>query len=425
MAPKHRKIIHAAQQRNANSNYTETPFLTYWIGNNPNILPHTFYWSCRETGRVIRLWQECEVALAQGVSRGKMYNNHYWSLAIFVIQLDAWFHRACLPTKQDDSLRLLLTFRVGQLIFENALVWFEYMKGRATNLIQALPLLKVRERSHSKSTADLGPVLEIALDLVPRTWMEKMGLLWWGSKVVRNLGVHENYLGNLKKKKIKQQCPRSHPLRFGYNWSRVGHRHQYFKTAPQVILMCSPCRNQSQEDELQMGSWVYLKVQSNPRHLLKCKWGRSAEADISDAGYQDFCEVRATKQVLPQTAPNPLTSGAQEGLLRGRVPRGVVEMRTLGWHLSLLINKLSGRGSDFSRKLNSGNPTTLHLWSWVSSFFSQKLYFILYKTEPWIWWPELPQALQTSWRKKVGDRKRRQGSWKTPWGPTHHIHIKE
>lgn len=56
-------------------------------------------------------------------------------------------------------------------------MWFEYMKGRATDLIQALPFLKVRARSHSKSTADLGPVLEIALDLIPRTWTEKMGLL--------------------------------------------------------------------------------------------------------------------------------------------------------------------------------------------------------------------------------------------------------
>lgn len=51
------------------------------------------------------------------------------------------------------------------------------MKGRATDLIQAPALLKVRARSHSKSTADLGPGLGIALDLVPRTWKEKTGLL--------------------------------------------------------------------------------------------------------------------------------------------------------------------------------------------------------------------------------------------------------
>lgn len=38
---------------------------------------NTFYRSYRETGRLIRLWQECEIALAQGVSRGKGYNNQY------------------------------------------------------------------------------------------------------------------------------------------------------------------------------------------------------------------------------------------------------------------------------------------------------------------------------------------------------------
>lgn len=76
-------------------------------------------------------------------------------------------------------------------------------------------LLRAQERSHSKSTADLGPVLDTALDLVAKTWKEKMCPLGCGPEWSQHRGSppgwHQNYLGELKKK-LRPKVPPSEIL---------------------------------------------------------------------------------------------------------------------------------------------------------------------------------------------------------------------
>ena len=78
------------------------------------------------------------------------------------------------------------------------------LEVRTTDLIQASSLLKARERSHSKTRGDLGPVLDRTLVLAPKHLKEKLYLLRQRPEQTQHSGSQpgcksESPRGNFKK----------------------------------------------------------------------------------------------------------------------------------------------------------------------------------------------------------------------------------
>jgi len=77
---------------------------------------------------------------------------------------------------------------------------------------QASSLLKPRERSHSKTRADVGPVLDRTLALAPKTGRRKCIFFNRGqggpSTVALNLRANQNYLEEILKSDTQDPSPR-------------------------------------------------------------------------------------------------------------------------------------------------------------------------------------------------------------------------